>query len=486
MRGAAKFRLALAFVAAIAACAVGSPTSSSTSGVSPAEPTQLAILDVPDLPTEGISFPVALRVELRDVNGVRVANATNTVTLTVGANSAGSLGGQTTVAAVAGIATFSGLSLDKAGPYTLVASSGTLASATSAQFRVTLHFAAISPNDQHTCGLTASAETFCWGFNWAGQLGDGTQTSRLLPTPVLVPAGLHFSAVSAGLEASTCARTPAGAAYCWGDGEKGQNGFNTLFVTAPAKVTLPTAAPVIAIDAGFEHACALVAGGAAFCWGDGHPAPAAVAQPGGLALVSISSAVYANCGLDAAGAGWCWGNNENGQLGDGTQINRPSPTKVLTPAGVSFVTLVTAGLATCGLTAGGAIYCWGENDKGQVGDGTETLRLTPVQVHAPPGVSFSRLSVGLSSACGIATSGTTYCWGNNAGNQLGDGTGNHRVLPTAVLVPPGVSFVEISVGADHACGLTSIGAAYCWGQNEAGELGDGTTMLSKVPVRVIR
>ena len=186
------------------------------------------------------------------------------------------------------------------------------------------------------------------------------------------------------------------------------------------------------------------------------------------------------CGVTAAGAAYCWGNNSNGQLGDGTTTPRLSP--VLVAGGVSFAAVSAGESHTCGVTAAGAAYCWGDNFFGQLGDGTTTRRLSPVLVGG--GVTFAALRAGNVHTCGVTAAGAAYCWGYNVYGELGDGTTTDRSSPE--LVAGGVSFAAVRPGAAHTCGVTAAGAAYCWGSNGSGQLGDGTTIDRLTPVRVVQ
>ena len=122
-----------------------------------------------------------------------------------------------------------------------------------------------------------------------------------------------------------------------------------------------------------------------------------------------------------------------------------------------------------------------------IGDGANATRATRVPVTAPGGVTFSRLATSVIHSCALSTTGAAYCWGANTVGQLGDGTQTDRNVPTAVSMPVGVTFTAISAGQDHSCGLTAQGAIYCWGWNTNGQLGDGTTVSPRLtPVRVAR
>ena len=203
-----------------------------------------------------------------------------------------------------------------------------------------------------------------------------------------------------------------------------------------------------------------------------------------LTFAAVTTGDAHTCGVTAGGAAYCWGYNSSGQLGDGTTTNRLSPMLVKAPAGVSFAAVTAGRLHTCGVTAAGTAYCWGGNGFGQLGDGTATNRLTPVLVQPPTGVSFAAVDAGDFHTCGVTAAGTAYCWGANGSAQLGDGTTIDRSSPVPVPPPTGVSFAAVTAGRLHTCGVTPAGTAYCWGSNSVGQLGDGTVIDRSSPVPV--
>ncbi len=249
-----------------------------------------------------------------------------------------------------------------------------------------------------------------------------------------------------------------------------------------------------AVDMGVggDQTCGLSPANGWYCWGhnseggvgDGTTTArlTPVAVTGGTNFVTVSSGGLGFvCGLTAIGAAYCWGNNWYGQLGDGTTTNRYVPVTVT--GGLTFVTL-TAGLNhTCGLTADGLAYCWGRNSNGQLGVGTDTTRhLTPVAVSG--GIGFASVRAMSLHTCGVTSAGAAYCWGANDVGQLGDGTQTRRYTPVAV--KGGLTFAALGMAdGNHTCGVTaSGGVAYCWGYNSSGELGDGTTTQRLTPVAV--
>ena len=198
------------------------------------------------------------------------------------------------------------------------------------------------------------------------------------------------------------------------------------------------------------------------------------------AFMSVSAGGSHTCGVTTGGAAFCWGEDAVGQLGDGTGTTlRTSPTAVV--GGVVFQAVSAGFRHTCGVSSGGAAYCWGFNISGQLGDGTTINQTSPVAVLG--GLSFATVSSGGGHTCGVTTSGAAYCWGSNFNGELGDGGALRQTSPVAVL--GGLTFATVSAGGGHTCGVTTGGAAYCWGYNSSGQLGDGTTTNRTSPVAVL-
>jgi alpha-tubulin suppressor-like RCC1 family protein len=188
------------------------------------------------------------------------------------------------------------------------------------------------------------------------------------------------------------------------------------------------------------------------------------------------------CAVTPAGALYCWGSNTYGQLGDGTTTDHHTPVAVAVPGGLTLANLTVGDQFSCLLATTGQPYCWGRNSFGQLGDGTTTDRITPVQVENPGGLRFVSLKAGTNHACAKTDGGAAYCWGSNANGQLGDGTTTDRSTP--VPVSGGIVFNVVRPAAEHTCGIETGGQAYCWGWNNFGQLGDGTTTTRLTPVAV--
>lgn len=354
-------------------------------------------------------------------------------------------------------------------------------------------FRSVSAGAMGTCGVTAEGAALCWGANSAGELGIGS--SRMLtPTlaPVAVRTDVRLAWVGAG-ERFACGLTAAGRAYCWGDNLFGQVGDGSEdWRTAPVPVRSDTRFASLAV--GHEHVCGLTAEGRALCWGsnyhgelgDGgeedHAAPAPVRTE--LRFASLVAGEDHTCGLTAEGRAFCWGSDGGGQLGS-TEIDTAHvPTPV--SGGHAFASLSAGAAHTCGLTALGRALCWGANPRGQLGDGRGGGDTSGANREAPVPVAgsaaFARIFAGAAHTCALTADGAAWCWGDNAAGQLGDGTTERR--PSPVAVRGGIRFTTLSAGAEHTCGIALDGAAWCWGGNEGGALGSGKAQGSRVPVRV--
>ena len=363
-------------------------------------------------------------------------------------------------------------------------------------------FKAVSAGAYYTCGVLDTGAAKCWGDNFGGQLGTGTADYRAVP--VAVAGGLRFTIVSASALRHACGLTTDGAAYCWG--EYGLLGTGQL-AGSLAPVAVAGGHTFTAVSVGGSHTCALTAAGAAYCWGsnaygalgDGTTADALtpVEVVGGHHFTAISAGGNHTCAIAAGGAAFCWGlngPNAEGLLGMGTTTGpddclgfQCSLVPMAVTGEIVFASITASRRHTCGLTPVGAAYCWGTNANGQLGDGT-TVK-SPEPVRAAPAVSFVALSAGSgdgddAQTCGLTAAGAALCWGFNEHGQLGNGT-TSASNTNPVSVVGGLAYSSISVGREHVCGLTRDGVLYCWGGNSNGSLGIGSNVeFSTTPVRV--
>jgi alpha-tubulin suppressor-like RCC1 family protein len=300
------------------------------------------------------------------------------------------------------------------------------------QVSTSLSFAQVESGNGQTCGITPSGDLYCWG-NLSFVSGSLDQS----PAPRLMSNSLSFADVSIG-ESSACATALGGVAYCWGGNEFGAVGDGTR-VNRTTPVAVVGGFSFEQVVVGGDFACGRLATGAAYCWGrnelgqlgDGEtidqPVPISVA--GDLLFTTIAASSTYACGLTKSGAIFCWGNNFG--VVQGTGSGGQSTVPVIVNSGQEFTQLSAGLFHACALTAKGAAWCWGANDHGELGNGsTSSVRKTPVAVAG--GLAFAKIAAGQWYTCGISTSGAMYCWGYNGLGNLGDGTTTSRLAPTLV------------------------------------------------------
>jgi len=393
----------------------------------------------------------------------------------------------------------------------LTAVLGPMVPAAQAALAVSQGSASISAGGNHTCTIE-SGKAYCWGDNNYGELGDGsTSADSSVPVPVDTSGALTdktLAQITAGGQ-DTCVLDRAGAAYCWGENTHGQLGDgSTTDSTVPVAVSTTGGLfgkTLTQITTDGDQTCALDRAGKAYCWGENgggfgqggvaayYSVPVPVDTSGVLAgktLTQITADGDHTCALDSAGAAYCWGSNGYGGLGDGSTFLAYGPVAVDTNgvlAGKTLTQIAGGDGETCALDASGAAYCWGLNTQGQLGDGCCGDAYAPVAVDANGVLAGKTLTqiAGGGETCALDASGAAYCWGNNYSGELGDGNTTGSGVPVAVDtrgVLADKTLTQITVGAAQACALDSAGAAYCWGLDSAGQLGDDSTTTSTVPV----
>lgn len=287
-----------------------------------------------------------------------------------------------------------------------------------------------------TCGLDDAGAAWCWGLNVVGQIGNGS-SSQFHDTPEAVSGGHTFTEIAVGGD-HACALTAAGAVWCWGYNFYGQLGDGT---TTGSNVPVQVTGDVIfeSIGLGYFHSCGLDSAGDAHCWGRGnwgqlgdgmtnHATSGPVSVSGGFTFETIDGGLSHTCAWTSGGGAYCWGGNIVGQLGNGTTASDSVPTPVT--GGLSFTDGNATGDLTCGTVAPGSTYCWGWNGSGEVGDGTTTDPLEPTQPSGDHG--FVTVVAGHQTACALTAEGLAFCWGWNGDGTVGDGTYENRRTPTMV------------------------------------------------------
>jgi alpha-tubulin suppressor-like RCC1 family protein len=355
-------------------------------------------------------------------------------------------------------------------------------------------------------GILISDETSAgkvWTFNTNGASTFAFSVYVQAEAPAGVDYTARFVQVTGGVS-HTCGLTQEGEAFCWGGEPLGQLGNGTALTAdqgVPSRVQMPAGVSFSSIKAGFYHTCALGSDASAYCWGrddngqlgngstltDNQPSPSQVQMPAGVSFSSIAAGANHTCALGSDASAYCWGNDGGGQLGNGSTLtaSQPSPSQMQMPTGVSFSSIAAGNSHTCAMGSDARAYCWGTDINGQLGNGTALTsnQPSPSRVQVPAGVSFSSIETGGSHTCALGSDASAYCWGRDDYGQLGNGstlTGN-QPSPSRVQMPAGVSFSSIEAGGFFTCALGSDAGAYCWGWDGNGQLGNGTTLTANQP-----
>ncbi|WP_029126508.1 RCC1 domain-containing protein [Salinispora oceanensis] len=343
---------------------------------------------------------------------------------------------------------------------------------------------------------TASDTLLAWGENNDGELGDGTTTNRSTPVNTNLPPGTEATAIAATGDHSL-ALTSTGTVLAWGENLDGQLGDGTTTRrSTPVNVDLPPGTEATAIAAGDDHSLALTSTGTVLAWGDNSEGqlgdgtttnsstPVNVDLPPGTEVTAIAGGDDHSLALTSTGTVLAWGENNDGELGDGTTTSKSTPVNVNLPAGVTITAIAAHGDHSLALTSTDAVLAWGANFGGQLGDGTTTNRSAPVNVNLPAGVTITAIAAGDEHSLALTPTGTVLTWGDNSEGQLGDGTTTNRSTPVNVNLPAGVTVTTITGGNLYSLAVTSTGALLAWGANFGGQLGDGTTTNRSTPVNV--
>lgn len=317
----------------------------------------------------------------------------------------------------------------------------------------------IAGGEVHSMALTSDGRVYAWGYNLFGQVGDNSTTDRTAPAAVNtsgVLAGKTVKAIAAGVHQCMVLTTDGGL-FSWGINDGGVLGDGT---TSPRHV------------------------------------PVAVNMTGALAgktVTAITQGEIHCMALTSDGQVYAWGSNLYGQLGDSTNSNRGTSVAVNTAgvlAGKTVVAIGTGRFHSLAVTSEGKVYAWGLNNEGQLGDGTTTDRNVPVAVNmtgALAGRTVTEVDGGYSQTLALTSDGKLFAWGLNDRGQLGDSTNTDRLQPVAVNMTgalAGKTVVSMRTRRDHCLALTSDGKLFAWGYNSVGQLGDGTTTTRNAPVAI--
>ena len=351
----------------------------------------------------------------------------------------------------------------------------------------------ISTGDTHSCAVV-NGYIYCWGRNDQGQIGTSDRINRLQPYGV---NGINNpkGATDVTTGASHSCGIVNGRTFCWGDdnyGQLGDGGANLDRLSAVEIGGQLAGKNTTSIDASTTHTCA-VANGQAYCWGDNtygqlgnnsttaSGVPVAVQGLSGLAVTKITVGERFSCAI-ANTQVYCWGNNQYGVLGTGSASTGNFTTAQLVPSfgGNVWTTIDAGAYFACGVVDG-VTRCWGRNDQGQIGNNVTigSTYNTPQVVQSSVGANSVgakntvELSAGTNHACSISN-GLAYCWGNNTAGKLGDGTAALRNGSTPVVATTGSLGdnypYKIAAGGTSTCAIGN-GKITCWGAGSQGQLG---------------
>jgi uncharacterized repeat protein (TIGR02543 family) len=316
----------------------------------------------------------------------------------------------------------------------------------------------------HSAAVTSEGRLFTWGDNWGGELGDGTHTARSLPTDITGNFRLHSGEaivqVALGCFFSV-AMTSEGRLFTWGVNDHGQLGYGTkVFQSLPVEIT-----GNIGLNAGET-------------------------------IVQISSGLWHLLALTSEGRLLTWGRNYEGQLGDGTKVDKWLPTDITDKIPLhdeeTIIQIALGGYHSSALTSEGRLFIWGSNEYGQLGDGLTIDKTLPADITGRfdlnAGEKITQMSLGKSHSSALTSGGRLFTWGYNYNGQLGDGTTANKSLPTEITsnfdLITGDTLMEVCLSYAYSLAKTSEGRIFTWGHNLFGQLGDGTTVSKVFPTDI--
>jgi alpha-tubulin suppressor-like RCC1 family protein len=394
--------------------------------------------------------------------------------------------------------------------------------------------AAITAGGFETCAVSGGGVK-CWGYNFYGQLGSFSPGSAV-PVQVTAVTGATQVAAGTGFACALINAETSNKPVCWGDNTDGRLGAGLAVPKTSIRTAVTGIASASVLDAGNGHACALPTGTSSpLCWGfngtgqAGDGSTTSRSAPVGVAGLTTAKTIDAGGALGTAERGHtcsvtadtkvsCWGRNGNGQLGveepGGTLADHSTPVVVqydsnpalpdsdpnnVTLADLNNVTaVVTGGFHSCALRADGTVWCWGFNGSGQLGNGLTTDTHHAVEVQKDdsdlttnnPLTGVTGLTAGAEFTCAVLNTGSAQCWGRNDHGQLGDGSSTARLVPAQVSGLDGTAFpashaATLSAGDDHTCAIRGDQSLVCWGNGSDGEIGDGSGSDRQTPTGVV-
>ena len=385
---------------------------------------------------------------------------------------------------------------------------------------------ALSLGAMNSSALTTEGRLFIWGANFWAQLGDGTRIDSLIPKDITSHFDLDvgekiISASLATIHSSVL--TSEGRVFTWGDNRNGQLGDGTTTNSStPKDITshfyLGVGETIITISSGYAHSLAITSEGRVFTWGfniygqlgdgttENSSTPKDITNQFGLGvgetIISINLGDMHSSALTSIGRVFTWGDNNMRQLGDGTYIDSSTPVEITSQFSLNIEeTIKSVSLGryhSSSITSEGRIFTWGFNMKGQLGDGTTENSSTPIDITSQfdlgVGETIISINLGEMHSSVITSEGRIFTWGQNDSGQLGNGTYSSGVydsnsspieITTQFYLYAGERIVSVSLGRSHSSALTSEGRIFIWGNNDYGQIGDGIAIAHLTPVSLL-
>ena len=341
-------------------------------------------------------------------------------------------------------------------------------------------------------------KVYGWGYNGYGQLGTGDTTNKTIPTEIKITGDLftQWKQISVG-SYHTVAIDYDGNIYTWGRNNYGQLGDGTTInKSVPTLITLPNGNKAKSVSCGLYHTVVIDSEGNIYTWGYNNygqlgngttinkTVPTLITLPNGNKAKSVSCGYFHTAIIDTEENLFTCGQNNYGQLGDGTTTNKVIPTLIILPNGNKIQKINCGGYNSMTIDTEGNLFVWGYNYYGTLGDGTTIDKITPTQITLPSQAKVKEVGCGYYNSIAVDSEGNIYTWGYNNYGQLGNGTTINKAVPTLITLPNGNKAQTVSCKYEHIAIIDSDRNIYTWGLNNYGQLGDETTAKKTTPTQI--